>query len=219
MWWSFAATGDPHGGFTGHSFAEIPGLGTAGGSVSDEEASASLEQVLRRAELGDRDAFAELVQRYSADVTRLCRRLLGDDAEDAHSEVFLRAQQAFPSYERSRPFRSWLLAIAGHHCTDRLRRRSVEGRLFAPGEVDPDQTQGQNGTPLRSLLQARERDRLGRALGALPERDRLVLELRYFAEMSYAEIGEAVSLDANAVGVALHRAKARLRRAVGGGSG
>src|SRR5262245_57282563 len=84
-------------------------------------------------EVVGRAAFGDLYGAYAEDVGRLCRRLLGpgDEMEDARAEVFFRAQQALASYDAARPFRRWLLAIAAHHCLDRLRRRHIEGRLFA----------------------------------------------------------------------------------------
>jgi RNA polymerase sigma factor (sigma-70 family) len=67
------------------------------------------------------------------------------------------------------------------------------------------------------VLADERRAALGRALLELPARDRAVLALRYQAEMSYAEIAERLGATRDQVGVALFRAKARLRRALGEG--
>ncbi len=69
--------------------------------------------------------FDTLYRQQARRVQQTCRYLLGsaDEAEDAAQEVFLRARQRFEQYDRERPFASWILGVASHHCIDRLRRR------------------------------------------------------------------------------------------------
>lgn len=185
---------------------------------ADPARGESLEAILDRATLGDRGAFADLYAAHGDDVMRLCRRMLdsAEDAEDARNEVFLRAQQAFPSYQRSRPFRSWLLAVAAHHCVDRLRRRHSERRLFEPSELEEEGLPDRGPSPLRAYLAREQGDLLMAALDAMPARFRAVVAMRYFAELSYAEIADASGITSEHVGVLLFRAKARLREALAG---
>ncbi|MCP5065137.1 MAG: sigma-70 family RNA polymerase sigma factor [bacterium] len=184
---------------------------------SGSETPAGVREALGRARLGDRSALAELYLQYREDVGRLCGRLLGSpsEAEDAHSEVFLRAQTALASYDPKRPFRRWLLGIASHHCIDRLRRRQVEGRLFSADDLDPDARVGRGPSPLAAAVGEQERQWLSAAIDALEDRYRAPLVLRYFADLSYREIAEQLELRPGQVGVLLHRAKDRLRRELG----
>ena len=174
---------------------------------------------MARVALGDREAFADLYGAYTEPVARLCRRLLGsdEDAKDARSEVFLKAREAIAGYDRRRPFRSWLLAIAAHHCIDLLRRRALEGRLFEPSELAEDTLPEAGPTPLGSALLRERRERVLVALDGLPPRQRAPLVLRYFAELPYQEIGELLGVPARDVGVLLFRAKLRLRETLRGG--
>jgi RNA polymerase sigma factor (sigma-70 family) len=144
--------------------------------------------------------------------------MLGSDAEaeDARSEVFLRARTALDGYDAQRPFRSWLLAIAAHHCIDQLRRRALEGRLFDPADFDEATLPSAAPSPLGSALARERRDGLLAALDALPARHRAPLVLRYFAELPYAAIAELLGVGVRDVGVVLYRAKLRLREALGG---
>jgi RNA polymerase sigma factor (sigma-70 family) len=176
------------------------------------------EALVERAAGGDREAFADLFGAYAGPVTRLSRRMLGseDEAKDACSEVFLRAREALGGYDGERPFRSWLLAIAAHHCIDRLRRRAVEGRLFEPADLDESTLPSAAPSPLGSALAREQRELLLAALDALPARHRAPLVLRYFAELPYAAIGELLGVGVRDVGVLLYRAKLRLREALGG---
>jgi RNA polymerase sigma-70 factor (ECF subfamily) len=194
------------------AWAAVP---TAGGIAIERQEP---EALAARAAGGDRDAFADLFGAYAEPVTRLCRRMLGseEDAKDAGSEVFLRAREALAGYDAQRPFRSWLLAIAAHHCIDQLRRRAVEGRLFDPADLDEATLPSAAPSPLGSALAREQRERLLAALDALPARHRAPLVLRYFAELPYAAIGELLGIGARDVGVVLFRAKLRLREALGG---
>jgi len=177
------------------------------------------EELMGRVAHGDPDAFADLYGAYTGPVTRLCRRLLGsdEDAKDARSEVFLRAREAIASYDRRRPFRAWLLGIAAHHCVDQLRRRALEGRLFAPADLAEDTLPSTAPTPLGSALARERREQLLAALDALPPRHRAPLVLRYFAELPYDAIAELLQVRARDVGVLLFRAKLRLRETLAGG--
>lgn len=188
----------------------------AGGAAIDRPERREAEELLGRVALGDREAFAELYAAHTEPVARLCRRLLGSDeeAQDARSEVFLRAREAIASYDRQRAFRSWLLAIAAHHCIDRLRRRALEGRLFEAADLAEDTLPASAPTPLGSALLRERREQVLAALDALAPRHRAPLVLRYFVELPYDEIATALGVSTRAVGVLLFRAKLRLREAL-----
>src|SRR5512139_3809024 len=76
---------------------------------------------------GSTAAFTRLVEIYQNPIYNLCYRMLGDpgEAEDAAQEAFLRAFSQLHRYDPARSFKTWLYAIASHHCIDRLRRRRV----------------------------------------------------------------------------------------------
>ena len=187
-----------------------------GGGAIDRPEPAAL---VARAARGDRDAFAELFTTHAEPVGRLCRRMLGSDeeAKDARSEVFLRASEALDGYDPGRPFRSWLFAVAAHHCIDRLRRRAIEGRLFEPAELSEDTLPSATPSPLASALARERQAELLAALDALLPRHRAPLVMRYFAELSYEAIAELLGVRAGDVGVLLFRAKLRLRDALAAG--
>ena len=170
----------------------------------------------RREETVGTRSDAEFDTLYAAESRRVlqtCRYLLGsDEAEDAAQEVFLRARQRFEQYDRERPFASWILGIASHHCIDRLRRRSRETRLFAAEDVERVAAPARQPGPLAALL-ARERGRQVReAVAALPVKYRAPLVLAYFQELGYAEIGEILGIERGHVAVLVFRARRQLRQ-------
>lgn len=147
-------------------------------------------------------------------VLQTCRYLLGspDEAEDAAQEVFLRARQRFEQYDRERPFASWILGVASHHCIDRLRRRGRETRLFGTADVERVAAPARERGPLTALL-ARERGRQVReAVAALPVKYRVPLVLAYFHELAYAEIAAVLGIEPGHVAVLVFRGRKQLRR-------
>jgi RNA polymerase sigma-70 factor (ECF subfamily) len=138
-------------------------------------------------------------------VFRAAYRILGhaDDAEDVVQEVFLAAHRL----RRTRAVRSWpglLRRLAACRALDRLRQRRplrpLDGLCLPGGEAGPEAVA--IGHELAERLRA--------ALAALPEREAAVFCLRYFEELSYQQIADALHVSPGAVGVALHKARAKL---------
>ena len=186
----------------------------------DEEAA--LRPLVTRARGGDDEALGELYRRLRPRVRGLCRHMLrsAEAAEDAASEVFLRLRRAIPGYDPAQPFVRWLLSVASHHAIDVLRRRRLEGRLFADGEVEGlDERDDAGGagsapSPLSEVLLAEQKAAVRAALLALPERYRLPLVLRYYGDLPYEEIARQLGLTRNHVATLIFRAKHALRRAL-----
>ncbi len=181
---------------------------------ADEREIEALDAIIQRAQAGDDDAFGEIYRAYRPRVFGLCRYLLGsvEAAEDAASEVFIRARRAMSSYDSSLPFPRWLLSIASHHCIDVLRRRRIEQRLFETDESDGSEWSGAPASALNELLAAEQGEAVRAAIGGLPDRLRVPLVLRFYNEMSYDQIATSLRLKRNHVATLLFRAKKELRR-------
>jgi RNA polymerase sigma-70 factor (ECF subfamily) len=165
-----------------------------------------------RARAGEAEALGELFAEFRPDLLRLCTRMVGPvDAEDSTNEAFQRAQRRLDRYDTAQPFKGWLLSIAAHHCVDRLRRRSLEKRLFDPDESDIEGLASQSGSALDELIQTRRQTSVRDAIDRLPDRHRAPLVLRYFADLDYDAIGAELSLTRSQVATSLFRAKQRLR--------
>lgn len=194
-------------------FSAASGSSFAGWSAVSRN-SASVEP--DRSPPGEPEDFAELFHRHQIDVSRVCRRMLRgilDDSaeEDASGEVFLRARRALASYDPERPFRPWLLGIAGNYCVDLLRRRAKELRLFDERDLSDGDLADPGPSPLRRLIRAEEQASLLEALDELSPKYRLPLVLRHFSELDYASIAEILGVTHGQVGSLLFRAKRQLR--------
>ncbi|MCC6192438.1 MAG: sigma-70 family RNA polymerase sigma factor [Anaerolineales bacterium] len=164
---------------------------------------------VRRARAGDDAAFSLLLETYQSPIYNLCYRLLGEagEAEDAAQEAFLRAYAQLASYDPGRPFKTWLFAIANHHCIDRLRKRRLTW-LSIDDDLPPHPAlQEQAPGPEEALVRREQSEMLQVMLARLPPDDRSVIVMRYWYDFSYEEIAEATRTTVSAVKSRLHRAR------------
>jgi RNA polymerase sigma-70 factor, ECF subfamily len=170
--------------------------------------------IARRAQSGDQLAFADLVNRYTGAVYNQAYRMLNNaqEAEDAVQEVFLRAYRRLDSYDPGRRFVTWLLTIGANYCIDRLRRRRMNWLTL--DDVAFWLTSSEAG-PERSAIEVEQQHRVQHALQQLPESYRSVTLLRYWHDLSYLEIAEALHLTEATVKTRLHRARKMLRDTLG----
>jgi len=179
--------------------------------------NADLAEVLSQVRAGDNDAWGELYRRYAPAIFRFCRRLLParEDAEDATTEIFMKVRQKLGTYDSSRPFTAWLYKVASNHCWDTLRRRRIRQDLET-GDLDTLPLEHPDPSQLERLQTEHTSKEVRGGLAQLPDRARMALVLRYFAEMSYDEIADTLGVRRAFVGVLLLRARHQLRDALSG---
>jgi RNA polymerase sigma-70 factor (ECF subfamily) len=159
-----------------------------------------------------------LYREYAPAIFRFCRRALPtrEDAEDATMDIFakLMRDNRLLQYDQSRSFSAWLYKVAANHCWDVLRRRKTrqdketEDLENVPLEhPDPNQ--------LDRLIEQRTSEEVRRALDKMGARARMALVMRYYSDMSYDEIADALGVRRAFVGVVLLRARHELRQTLG----
>ena len=189
---------------------EDPGITGAAYEVDPSVVEIQKEWLLA-ARKGDVNAFGLVVEAFQKPVFNLCYRMLGnpEDAEDAAQESFWRAFQGLSKYDFQRPFGTWMLSIAAHYCIDRLRRKrpillSLESLL--PEDDAPDQTPN----PEDQTKRKQEQEAVQRLLSVLGREERAMIIMRYWYDMSYAEIARFLHISVGAVKSRLHRARRTL---------
>jgi RNA polymerase sigma factor (sigma-70 family) len=169
-------------------------------------------ELVRRLQGRDRTAWEELYAEYQPRLRAFGYRLTGNahDADDLVQETFVRA---LPALDRLDPstvdLQAYLFAT-----TKNLFLKQVEKakRAEPTAEVpEPDLPTAIEDDPERSALLRRQQDEVRVANGRLDPRQRLVLALCELEDRSYAEIGELVGLNENAVAQLVFRARERLR--------
>ena len=179
------------------------------GMPSEED----LPSLASQARDGDSEAWAEIYTTMAPSIFRLCRRALTtrQDAEDATGDIFLKARLHLAQYDASRPFPPWLYRVAANHCWDELRKKRPH-RELDDSEAELSRLEAEAPTPQEAVLINESKRNVRRAIAGLDDRTRLAIILRYFADMSYAEIGEVLGISSNFTGVLLLRARHTLRK-------
>jgi len=129
------------------------------------------------------------------------------EAEDAAQEAFLKAYTRLNTYDSGKRFSCWLLAITSHHCIDRLRQRRFALSL---DELPPWRWLSSSSRPEEVIIRSEERDEVHQLLDQLPPHHRAAVILRYWHDLSYQEIAEAMETTESAVKSTLYRARQKL---------
>ena len=151
-----------------------------------------IQQILQ----DDRTAYEILFRQYKNLVFRTAYLMLGDthEAEEALQEVFLQVYKAINSYQPEKgAFSTWLYRITANYCKNQLRKRKyLLSSLSWVRETLWNQSSG-------SDHQWDHKEPVQKALKNLSEKVREVIVLRYYAEMSYVEIAEALDIPVGTV--------------------
>jgi RNA polymerase sigma-70 factor, ECF subfamily len=184
--------------------------------ITEKPAATDEQRLVRLSRRGDHSAFAELVQTHQAVIFGTVLRLVRDRevAAEVSNRAFYRAYEHLTSFDESRSLRPWLVRIAANEALNEARKRRREADQNVRGdeaEIELEQLGG--GPDPAEVLPRRERSAAIRAaVDRLPEAQRAAIVLRYFADLSYADIAEVTQQTVNNVGVILLRARDRLRR-------
>jgi RNA polymerase sigma-70 factor (ECF subfamily) len=170
-------------------------------------------ELIRNAQLGDRDAFAGLVSSHEKKLLALCWNMLGEreEARDAAQEALLQAFQNFSRFDPGRSFVKWLLGIGAKRCLDRLRKRRMFLKYFH------DYAREKGGPADASVNHDLGQGRAGRLLQRLPARERAAITLAVFEGFSAREIAAALKCSESTARVHLFNARMKLKKEVADG--
>lgn len=173
--------------------------------------------VVRRAQRGDADAFAEIVQQHTRLLYNVALRSSGSaaDAEDIVQEAFLKAWRSLHAFRFECALTTWLCRIVMNCCVDHARaeRRRPTVSMYMPEDTDGESRERDLADPDPVVMPEEEAVRqeeiaaVRRAIDALPEEQRLLVTLRDIVGLSYAEIAEITRLEMGTVKSRLNRAR------------
>src|SRR5215510_11305586 len=174
-------------------------------------------EAIARARAGDAEAWGELYREYAPAIFRFCRRAMPtrEDAEDATMEIFMKLKGKLSQYDTTRSFSAWLYKVAANHCWDILRRRKIRQDKETE-DVENVPLEHPDPSVLDKMIEERTSEEVRRALGKMGARARMALVMRYYSDMSYDEIADALGVRRQFVGVVLLRARHELRKALEG---
>lgn len=171
------------------------------------------EQLVERAQRGDKRAFELLVRKYQYKIIQLVSRLVGDaDAPDVAQETFIKAWRALKGFQGNSAFYTWLYRIgintAKNHLVARHRRPSNQ-------DIDVDDAEqfghteqmSDVDTPEALLLSDEIKQTVGAAIAKLPPDLRQAITLRELEGLSYEEIAEVMDCPIGTVRSRIFRAR------------
>jgi RNA polymerase sigma-70 factor (ECF subfamily) len=165
---------------------------------------------------GNEAAVEVFVHQYETSVFRLALSIVGDTAEanEITQETFVAALRSLPRYQERQSLKAWLYRIALNQSRSHLRKRRVLERLRTT-LAGMFQVESQKEiSPEDAAIRSEKEAQIWRALNRLEERQRTVVVLRYFHELSVAEISEILSVNEGTIHSRLHSAREKLRNAL-----
>ena len=162
---------------------------------------------------GDQTAIAQFIEMYQLGVFRLALSILNDpgEANEATQDTFITALRALESYRERSNFKAWLYKIALNVSRSRLRKRKALERLQHT-LTSVFKVQSQHSASLEDVVIGNEKDaELRKALEKLGERHRIPIVLRYYHDLSVAEIAEILNIKEGTVHSRLSIGREKLR--------
>jgi RNA polymerase sigma-70 factor (ECF subfamily) len=169
------------------------------------------EELMQRVVQGNREAMGPLLRRHASSLLTFIRRMTGNwhCAEELFQEAFLAVWQARRRYEYPRPFRPWLFGIAANKCRAAFRKAPGAPEPLA-GWLDPPATR--EPSPVEAAINTETAAIVAQGVAALPPKQRVVLVLRVWNGLEYAEIAQALDRSEGTIRSQMFHALARLRR-------
>ncbi len=174
--------------------------------------------IVVRAVQGDQKAYAILMDRYRNSVYRTMMKMVNnqDDADDLTIEAFGKAFAKLSSYVPRYAFSTWLFRIAINNAIDYIRKRrlnmySIDESVDGEGSSDYSfYLRAADLNPEEEIIRTQRIQLMRQLLSQLNSKYRLMIELRYFEELSYEEIAEELDIPLGTVKAQLFRAKEML---------
>ena len=163
----------------------------------------------------DKDMLRQFYRRYADEIYlylySLCKSR--ETAEDLMQKVFLKALLSLP--DQNENLRAWLYKVARNACFNELRnrKRELQSEHIEDISASARESLQENSSDnlVDELIRSEQRRFLYEAMLKLPDRQREILELFYFSELSIKEIAEIMRLTSQNVRVLAYRAKKKLR--------
>ena len=173
-------------------------------------------ELVRATMSGRREAYEELVRRYSARLYGICWSRIGrrETVADLVQEALLRGYRSLSTLTEQEKFGSWLCGIAVRACLDWLKDREQGqvsfGSLGQDAEPD-DFLRGQPSNSSGKMEERERRERILREVQSLPEIFREAVVLFYFENCSYAQMQITLGIGPQAINARLSKARTLLR--------
>ncbi|MCB0841150.1 MAG: sigma-70 family RNA polymerase sigma factor [Bacteroidetes bacterium] len=177
-------------------------------------------ELVAAAKRGEPQAFETLLKKYRKSVYYMLLKMVknADDAEDLTQEAFAKAFNSIEKFDSKYAFSTWLFRIATNNCIDFIRKKRVQTvSIDQPVEGDDGSNmkfdvRDEDLDPNEHMLKQQRKKYLNMAIKRLPEKYRILVELRYFQELSYEEVAQELEIPLGTVKAQLFRARELLNQ-------
>lgn len=164
---------------------------------------------------GDQSAYAELMERYRDSIYFMMLKMVknADDADDLTIEAFGKAFNRLKQYSPSYAFSTWLFKIASNNCIDFIRKKRIKLTSMDSGIKNDDgetmyiDARSSAKDPEQEVIHNQKIKHMRELVSQLKPRYRVLVEKRYFEELSYEEISQELDLPLGTVKAQLFRAR------------
>lgn len=183
-------------------------------------ASISDEEIVKKVASGDKEFFAEIINRYEPKLARYSKKFLFgyDESADGLQEVFIKTYINIKSFDTNKKFSSWIYRIAHNEFINIIKKNKTEPISvfdldtiipFAINRLDSSESESviKEKIELESMYKSIEKN-----IKSLPVKYREPLILYIYEEKSYEEISEILQMPTSTVGVRINRAKSLLKQ-------
>jgi RNA polymerase sigma-70 factor (ECF subfamily) len=172
-------------------------------------------RIIRAVQQGQTQEFAHLVRAYQGRIFHLAHRLTNGaaEAEDLVQEAFLKAFEAIGGFDHERRFFPWLFTIALNVVRNHLKKK-VPQPVADPETLAALQQDHSQGGPVTGLIEHQDQQFLEAALTRLPPDQREAIIMRYYLDMTFEELAEALGVTVGAAKMRVKRGLENLRRLV-----
>ena len=177
-------------------------------------------ELVAAAKRGEPQAFETLLKKYRKSVYYMLLKMVknADDAEDLTQEAFAKAFNSIEKFDSKYAFSTWLFRIATNNCINFIRKKRVQTvSIDQPVEGDDGSNmkfdvRDEDLDPNEHMLKQQRKKYLNMAIKRLPEKYRILVELRYFQELSYEEVAQELEIPLGTVKAQLFRARELLNQ-------
>lgn len=171
------------------------------------------EWLMAQVAAGHTEQLEALVRRHGTPLLNFIRHMVTDHqrSEDLFQDVFLIVWAKRRQYRFPNPFKPWLFRIAVNRCRQVLRVRGL-GRVLSLDGPDPPQFITSSSSPYESSVATEKAVLVNQAITRLPDRQRMVVAMRIWNDMSYADIALASGVGEATVRSQMHDALLSMRR-------
>lgn len=165
--------------------------------------------LVRRVKAGEIDAFGELVQKYKQQVYFIAYRMTNNhaDADDLSQEVFIKAYESIGGFREKSSFFTWLYRIIMNMTINHLKKTRKKQVFTLDENISIEDT----SNPRNTMEQRQLHEEITKAIGSLPLKQRVVVELAILEGLPHREIAEILNCPEKTVSWRLFQARKKLK--------